>query len=229
MRRYSATQVAIDDVIRVCQAFDVTVNDVALAAITDSFRAALIRRGEQPTRNSLRTLVPVSVRSNDVMNKADNRVSLMLPYLPVEKADPAEQLRAVHRRLTHAKASGQRQAGTAFVAAANAVPFALTAWTLRAAARIPQRGVVTVTTNVPGPRRRARIMGRDVVRMMPVPPIALQLRTAIAILSYADSLTFGITADYDTTPDVDELAQGIERGMARLVELSKTVGRPRDA
>ena len=69
MRRYSAAQVALEDVAKVCDAFDVTVNDVALAAITDSFRAALIRRGEQPRRNSLRTLVPVSVRSNEAMER----------------------------------------------------------------------------------------------------------------------------------------------------------------
>jgi len=226
MRRYSAAQIAFKDVAKVCQTFDVTVNDVALAAITDSFRAALIRRGEQPRRNSLRTLVPVSVRSNEAMEKTDNRVSLMLPYLPVDKADPADQLRAVHSRLTRAKASGQRQAGSIFVSAVNVVPFPLTAWAVRALMRLPQRGVVTVATNVPGPRQRARVMGREVVRMLPIPPIALSLRTGIAILSYADDLVFGITADYDTAPDVDELARGIERGVARLANLSTAAGRP---
>ena len=78
--------------------------------------------------------------------------------------------------------------------------------------RLPQRGVVTVATNVPGPRQRLRIMGREVVRFLPIPPIALQLRTGIAILSYADDLVFGTTANYDATSDVDELARGIEQG-----------------
>ena len=63
-------------------------------------------------------------------------------------------------------------------------------------------------------------MAREVVRVLPVPPIALQLRTGIAILSYADDLTFGITADYDTAADVDDLARDIERGAAQLVALS---------
>ena len=227
MRRYSAAQVALKDVTKVCHAFDVTVNDVALAAITDSFRAALIRRGEQPRRNSLRTLVPVSVRANEAMAMTDNRVSLMLPYLPVDRADPVEQLRAVHSRLTRAKGSGQRQAGGIFVSAMNVMPFPLTAWAVRTLMRLPQRGVVTVATNVPGPRQRARVMGREVVRMLPIPPIALQLRIGLAILSYADDLVFGIIADYDAAPDVDELARGIEQGVARLVKLSTTVGRPK--
>ncbi len=225
MRRYSGVHVSLEDVARVCERFEVTVNDVALAAITDSFRTMLIRRGEEPTRNSLRTLVPVSVRSNDAADKTDNRVSVMLPYLPVEKADPVHQLQAVHRRLTKVKGSGQRQAGSVFVSAANAIPFPLTAWTVRALTRLPQRGVVTLATNVPGPRRRQRIMGREVIRLLPIPPIALQIRIVIAILSYADHLSFGITADYDAAPDVDELARGIERAVAHLAALSEVPSR----
>jgi diacylglycerol O-acyltransferase / wax synthase len=221
MRRYATAETSLEDVIGVCDRFGVTVNDVALAAITDSFRASLIRRGKQPQRNSLRTLVPVSVRSNDAADKTDNRVSVMLPCLPVEQADPVEQLRTVHARLTRAKASGQRQAGSVFVAAANAIPFALSAWTVRALSRLPQRGVVTVATNVPGPRQRLHVMGREVIRLLPVPPIALQLQTGIAILSYADHLVFGIIGDYDASPDVDDLAQGVERGIARLVARAK--------
>ena len=220
MRRYATVEVSLEDVARVCDRFEVTINDVALAAITDSFRTMLIRRGEQPQRNSLRTLVPVSVRSNDAADKTDNRVSVMLPYLPVEKADPVQQLRTVHARLTKAKASGQRQAGNIFVSAANAIPFPFTAWTVRALSRLPQRGVVTLATNVPGPRKRLRVMGREVIRLLPIPPLALQLRTGIAIMSYADRLVFGIIGDYDAAPDVDELANGIGRAVARLTAIS---------
>ena len=220
MRRYATVEVSLDDVTRVCDGFDVTINDVALTAITDSFRTMLIRRGEKPQRNSLRTLVPVSVRSNDAADKTDNRVSVMLPYLPVEKADPVQQLRTVHARLTRAKGSGQRQAGNIFVSAASAIPFPFTAWTVRALARLPQRGVVTLATNVPGPRKRLRVMGREVIRLLPIPPLAMQLRTGIAIMSYADHLVFGIIGDYDAAPDVDELANGIERAVVRLTSIS---------
>jgi len=224
LRRYSAARVSLVDVATVCQKFDVTINDVALAAITDSFRAFLMHRGEQPGRKSLRTLVPVSVRSADAFDKADNRVSVMLPYLPIELADPLERLQAVHSRLARTKSSGQRQAGSAFFAAANYIPFAWTAWTVRLLTRLPQLGIVTLATNVPGPRHRISVMGRRVVRLLPIPPIALQLRTGIAMLSYGDDLVFGVTADYDAVPDVDELAHGIERAVARLVAISEGPG-----
>lgn len=58
LRRYASTQVSLADVGRICHAYDVTINDVALAAITDSFRAAMIRRGERPGARSLRTWCP---------------------------------------------------------------------------------------------------------------------------------------------------------------------------
>ena len=219
LRRYAAAEVSLDEVALVCRAFDVTLNDVALAAITDAFRNLLIGRGEKPQRDSLRTLVPVSVRANGDIGKVDNRVSLMLPYLPVEKSDPEDQLRTVHSRLTRAKGSGQRQAGQILISAANIIPFPLTAWAVRAATRLPQRGVVTVATNVPGPRKKMHVMGRKVLRMFPIPPIALGLRTGIAIVSYDDKLVFGITGDYDTAPDIDDIARGIERAVANLAAL----------
>lgn len=220
MRRFAAVEASLSDVARICDRFDVTVNDVALAAITDSYRTMLLRRGERPQHDSMRTLVPVSVRSVDAADSTDNRVSIMLPYLPIDIADPIEQLRKVHTRMTRAKGSGQRQAGNAFLAAANAIPFPVTAWTVRTLTRLPQRGVVTVATNVPGPRKRMHIMGREVVRLLPIPPLALQLRTGIAILSYADHLSFGIIGDYDAAPDVDEIAAGIGRAITRLAALA---------
>lgn len=220
MRRYTAVEVPLEDVKKVAHAHDVTLNDVVLAAITDAYRRVLIKRGEKPRRNSLRTLVPVSVRSNDEVGKVDNRVSMMFPYLPVEKSRPEDQLREVHARLTRAKGSGQREAGAVFFAASSLVPYPLTAWTIRAMTRLPQRGVVTVATNVPGPRQPIKILGRKVIRMLPILPIALGLRTGIAIVSYADKLVFGITADYDTAPDIDDLGRGIQGAVARLAETS---------
>jgi WS/DGAT/MGAT family acyltransferase len=227
MRRFSVARVRLADLKEVASAFGVTLNDVALAAITDSYRKMLIDRGEQPARNSLRTLVPVSVRPTNQFDMADNQVSAMLPLLPVDEGDPVEQLRLVHGRLTRAKASGQREGGSALVSAArNIIPFAFSAWAIRLLSRLPQRAVVALATNVPGPRKQQKLMGRRVLEILPVPPIALQLRTGIAMLSYADTFIFGITADYDTAPDIDALAAGIESGVAQLVRAARDSANP---
>jgi diacylglycerol O-acyltransferase len=221
LRRYSAARVSLEDIRKVCRRFDVTINDVALAALAESYRSVLICRGEQPLPDSLRTLVPVSMRSADAVDNTGNQVSVMLPYLPVEEGNPIRRLRLVHSRLSRTKSTGQRQAGNAFVSLANRIPFALTAWVVRLATRLPQRGVVTLATNVPGPREPLEIMGRKVIRVLPVPPIAMQLRTGVAMVSYSDYLFFGILADFDTVPEVDEIAHGIEVAVARLVAICK--------
>lgn len=227
LRRYHAARVRLADLNEVAKAFDVTLNDVALAAITDSYRRILLNRGEQPGHSSLRTLVPVSVRGTNHFNKTDNRVSAMLPLLPVDEPDPVKQLQLVHSRLVTAKGSGQRQGGSALAAAAKNVPFAFSAWGVRLLSRLPQKAVVAVATNVPGPRRQQHLMGRRVLEMLPIPPIALQLRTGVAMVSYADSFVFGITADYETAPDIQALATGIEEGVARLVGASRARRRSR--
>jgi len=226
MRRYSAARVSLKDIKTISQVFGVTINDVALAAMTDSFRAVLMRRGENPRRNSLRTLVPVSVRPAEAMDHTDIRVSAMLPYLPVEQPDAVKRLRLVHARLSTLKDSGERQAASTFVKLTGYVPFMLSAWTIRLLARLPQRSVVTLATNVPGPRQRLQLLGRPVETLLPIPPIAMHLRTVVSMLSYADELAFGITADYDATPDVDELARGIELGVARLLTRALAHSRP---
>jgi WS/DGAT/MGAT family acyltransferase len=219
MRRFSAARVDLGVMKQVRRDFDVTLNDVALAAITSSYRTMLLDRGEIPGPHALRTLVPVSMRSADAFDVTDNRVSAMLPLLPVDEPDPVKQLEMVHSRLARAKDSGQREGGSAVLAAASNVPFAISAWAIRLLTRLPQKSVTALATNVPGPRGRQRVMGREVLEILPIPPIALQLRTGIAMVSYADRFFFGITADYDSAPDVDKLARGIEDGVRHLAAI----------
>ncbi|TQK30766.1 diacylglycerol O-acyltransferase [Arthrobacter sp. SLBN-53] len=228
MRRFSAVSVPLADIGAVCRQFDVTLNDVALSAVTDSFRAALKRRGEVPHPRSLRTLVPVSVRSGNRTDAVGNRVSVMLPYLPVDQSDQLQQLHTVHRRLEKAKSSGQRQAGSYAAAALSLVPFAITSRAIRILTALPQRGVVTLATNVPGPREHLHVLGREVIGMVPIPPVALRLRAAVAILSYGDDLVFGIIGDFDSFPDVDDLTAGIARAVAHLAAAARQPhpGRP---
>ncbi|OBH43464.1 WS/DGAT/MGAT family O-acyltransferase [Mycobacterium mantenii] len=221
LRRYSVARVPLADIAQICRTFDVTINDVALAAITESYRDVLLQRGEEPLPDALRALVPVSMRTADAFDKTDNRVSVMLPYLPVDEEHPVERLRTVHSRLNRTKSHGQRQAGHAFVSMANRIPFPLTAWAVRLLTQLPQRGVTTLATNVPGPRQPLQLMGQRVLSVFPVPPIAMQLRTGVAMLSYAEDLFFGVLADYDAVADIDALARGIELAVARLVAISK--------
>ncbi|MEV6325296.1 wax ester/triacylglycerol synthase domain-containing protein [Nocardia sp. NPDC051787] len=180
-RRYVIARVPLSDVRDICAAFGVTVNDVVLSAVAAAYRDLLVGRQERPTPDKLRILVPVSMRTTEAKYTLDNRVSAMLPFLPIDVADPVERLRSVS----------------------------------------------ALATNVPGPRHELRVCGRKVVELLPAVPIAMRLRTAIAILSYTDHLAFGITGDYDTAPDVGVIADGIRQEIQRLHEHARIRRLPR--
>ncbi|CQD07417.1 putative diacylglycerol O-acyltransferase [Mycobacterium lentiflavum] len=200
MRRYSTVRVPLAAVDAVCGKFRVTTNDVALAAITEGFRAVLLHRGEQPRAGSLCT--------------PEKR------YLPVEHDDPVQRLRIVHSSLN--QPTPVRQHTSIVDLAASSMPFTLCAKAVRLVmSRLPQPGIVTLATNAPGPRHRLGLMGATVERLLPIPPTALRLSSGVAVLSYGDELIFGITADYDAAPELQQLASGIEREMARLTALSQ--------
>ncbi|MGW7532513.1 wax ester/triacylglycerol synthase family O-acyltransferase [Amycolatopsis sp. NPDC054798] len=214
-RGYALSSVPLADVAAVATAFKVTVNDVLLAAVTGGFREILVHHGEEPAPDSVRTLVPVSVRlGSDAAT--GNEVSLLLPLLPVDLPDPAQRLVRVHHRLRACKTGKEATAGKFVVAAAARGPFAPAAWALRAALRLPQHNVVTVTTNVPGPAEPLTVAGREVVALYPYVPIALRLRTGVAMVTYRDQVFVGVTADAGLEADAQLLAGSVVSGVAAL-------------
>ncbi|MEO6088674.1 MAG: WS/DGAT domain-containing protein [Umezawaea sp.] len=46
---------------------------------------------------------------------------------------------------------------------------------------------------MPGPRQPLHALGRPLIQIIPYVPIASTLRTGVAILTYLDAITFGIT------------------------------------
>jgi WS/DGAT/MGAT family acyltransferase len=194
-----------------------TVNDVVLAIITKGFRDLLLSRGEQIHDRFVRTLVPVSVRKPDERGTYNNRVSAMFAELPVGLADPVERLSSLHLQMRDLKEKHQAVAAETLTSLTGFAPPLLLALGARLFAGLEQHTVQTVTTNVPGPQRRMYAAGRAMLAAYPYVPLAGSVRIGIAIFSYAGSLTFGITGDYDGAPDIDVLARGIETGVAELL------------
>lgn len=223
-RRYAWADISLDDVRVVRRRYGVTVNDVALAAVSGGFRQLLMSRGEEPDPHTLRSLVPVSTREPGAESIPDNRVSLMLPHLPVDVADPHERLLEVQARVQALRAQHEPEAGASLTSAAAYGPFMPVAWGIRLGLRLPQRQITTVTTNVPGPRTTLYALGREVTEMLPYVPIADRVRVGVAMFSYRDTLTFGLTGDYDTTPDLQLLADGISASMEELLALARPTG-----
>jgi WS/DGAT/MGAT family acyltransferase len=223
-RRYAWTTVSLSDIRTVRRRFGVTVNDVALAAATGGFRRLLLSRGEEPTAHAVRSLVPVSTREAGAESIPDNRVSLMLPYLPVDLPDPCDRLAAVTERIRALRLAGEPEAGAGITAAAEYGLFPPVALGIRLALRLPQHQIATVTTNVPGPRQTLYALGCELEQILPYVPIADRVRIGVAMFSYRDALTFGITGDYHSVTDIEVLADGIAQSMAELVRVAEQAG-----
>lgn len=217
-RRYRFAAVPFADLQAVRHVYGGTINDVALAAVTAGFRELLETRGERPGKHAVRTLVPVSTRAPGEESIRDNRVSALLMDLPVWLSDPVDQLRAVQVRSAQLKSSGEAGAGAWATQLAQHLPFEAVQSSLRAAFRLPQRSLTTVTTNVPGPQFPLYAFGRRMLHAYPYVPIADRLRVGVAMFSYDGEFSFGVTTDAETTPDADTLVDGITRGLQALVE-----------
>jgi WS/DGAT/MGAT family acyltransferase len=217
-RRYTWARASFDDVQTIRHALGGTVNDVVLAAISSGFRSLLLARGETPEPHMVPSLVPVSLRAPGQENIYENRVSVLVANLPVHIADPVQRLAAVRAEIAGLKESKEATVGEALVALGRITPFPLASLGVRLAYRLPQHEIVTVTTNVPGPRQPLYGMGRKLVEIVPYVPIATTLRTGVSIFTYCGNVTFGLTGDYASMPDIGVLARGIEDGMADLLK-----------
>jgi diacylglycerol O-acyltransferase / wax synthase len=218
-RRWGWSRGRLSDVQLVRKAHGGTVNDVVLAAITGGFRELLQERGESTDR-VLRTLVPVSVRRPGERGTYNNRVSAMFAELPVDEADPIDRLHRISEQMAGLKDSKQAVAGEVLTSLSGFAPPMLLALGARLASRLPQRSLNTGTTNVPGPQLPLYAAGRRLLESFPYIPLFAQVRVAVAIFSYDGGLYFGISGDYDSTPDIEVLCHGIERGLAQLVASS---------
>ena len=164
----------------------------------------------------VRSLVPVSVRGPDEAGATTNRVSAVLAHMPAGEPDPIRRLSLIRQEMDGLKHTHQAVSAEILTAMLGfAAPMWLALGT-QAAFRIRQPLVQTVTTNVPGPRSPLYLLGRRLMALHPYVPIGNAVRISVAILSYVDSVSFGVTADYDSLPDLDVFVEGIGRSLAEL-------------
>jgi diacylglycerol O-acyltransferase / wax synthase len=224
-RRWTAVWADLAEIKEVRRALGGTVNDVVLAAITTGYRELLASRGELTDEVEVRTMVPVSLRTPEQRGGYHNRVSAVFVPLPVTEPDPVRRYEAVLEAMAHVKGTGEHVATAALVGLTGIAPAMFVGVALRSVTWLVQhRGqpfVSTVTTNVPGPQTPWYLLGRRLLETYPYVPIGEGLRTGIAIFSYDGQVTFGVTADFDSVPDIDVLATGIHDGVVELVRAAR--------
>ena len=225
-RRFETVTVALEDFKRVKNAFGGTVNDVVLTVVSGGLRRLLQGRGERVDDLELRAMVPVSVRADDQRgaglagpqgqrSSLGNQVANVWAVLPIYEPDPLERLQVISESMLDLKASGQAVGAQLMTSLGEFAPPTIVAQASRVVAR--QRAFNLVITNVPGPQLPLYTLGHELLEVYPVLPLSGNTTLGVALLSYNGSVGFGLLGDYETTEDMGELAEGIEKSVAELL------------
>ncbi len=182
-----------------------TVNDVMLTILGGGLGRYLQARGVKTEGMKLRLMIPVNVRKEDEKGALGNRVSMMLPEVPVGITDPVLRLAAVHAEMERLKSTQQANAFEALSHLSSNVPAAFHA--LAGMGGVPPGGANLVCTNVPGPMIPLYTVGHRMLAHYPMVPLAGDLGIGAGITSYDKSLYLTVMSDPDIIPDVATIAE----------------------
>lgn len=213
-------------------ALGITVNDVVVGLCAGALREWLEQRDELPD-GPLVAMIPTSVRTKSQRRAFGNKVSTMIVPIPTDVADPRKRLARAHEILKVAKERHKALPASFLTDATNFIPPALHARAARVSAEMMGRGrtpLNVVISNVPGPPVTLYSAGAELLHNYPVSVITDGVGLNMTVLSYRDSVDFGITADRASIPDAWPLMEAVTRsldGLKTAVELPLQLPRTR--
>jgi WS/DGAT/MGAT family acyltransferase len=224
-RRFAWVRTSLDDVKAIKNALGGTVNDVVLAIVAGGLRRHLEQRGAKPVE-SLRAMVPVSVRSDEERGSLGNKVAAMMAPLPVGEQDAQRRLATIAASMQGIKKSGQAVGAQVLTQLSGFAPPTLMAQGSRLVTT--KRLFNVVVTNVPGPQYPLYLLGREMTDAFPMVPLARGQALGIAIMSYNGRMNFGLLGDWDAMSDLDALAADLEASLTELADAGGvSLGAPR--
>ena len=161
-------------------------------------------------------MVPVSVRAEAERGALGNRVAAMMAVLPVREDDAQTRLEQVSESMKDVKRSGQAVGAQVLTDLSGFAPPTV----MSQAARLisTERLFNLVVTNVPGPQHPLYLMGRELIDIFPMVPLAKGQALGVAIMSYNGRMNFGLVGDYDALDDLDALADDFQESLAELAD-----------
>jgi len=226
-RRFAWVRADLADLRRIKDAHGGTVNDVVLAVVSGALGRYLRARGHSTAGQELRALIPVSVRAPGEHGALGNRVAAMMAPLPVGVIDPLERLGIVSGSLADLKESKQAVGAELLSGLSDFAPPTIVS---QAARLQPQQRLFNlVVTNVPGPQFPLYMMGRRLLDVFPMVPLARRQALCVGIMSYDGSINFGLIGDYSAFPGLDAFALDLGDALAELSDTVPTAEREKAA
>jgi diacylglycerol O-acyltransferase / wax synthase len=146
--------------------------------------------------------------------------------LPTEEADPVQRLRRINETMTAAKERHRALPASLLLDANHFIPPALFAQAARATSRlVGVRGIRqpanVAISNVPGPSVPLYLGGARQRAQFPVSGVLDGIGINITVMSYQDSLEFGIVVDREQLDDPWTVLDALREGLDELRELAK--------
>ncbi len=219
----------IDDVLAVKRRLGVTLNDVCLAMAAGALRELALARGESPAAAQGDGAGERARRTGDErLARQPHLVRLHRPAAR-HRERRSGRLARLHTATAAFKRGGKPAGAETVLGALGLLPEPLRNVAARAVAS-PRLYNLTIS-NIPGPRVPVYMLGAELdrahIRWCRSPE---GHALSIGIFSHCERLGFGLYADPDAFPQVDDLPQALDTSLRELLlprAVKRTGGRPR--
>lgn len=190
------------------------VNDVMLTATVGALGRYLRARGEMRSGLKIRLAVPFNLRPYQEEIRLGNEFAVIFLSLPLDIIDPVARLKAVRTRMERVKASPEAVANRLLIKLVGRFP----RWLEQGIMRLYGTKATAVLTNVPGPEEKLYLAGALIERGLGWVPQVTGIGIGFCVLSYAGSITVGVTTDSSVVAEPAELVAGFEAELAELAD-----------
>jgi diacylglycerol O-acyltransferase len=205
-RRFAVKSLSLSEIKALGKQANATVNDIVLALCSGALRKYMIDKGALP-KKSLIASVPVSVRQ---VNRSGNQITYVVANLATNEPDTMDRLALIGKSTQDAKkelVDVSANAATNFAVLAQGLVAVMNQ--LNISSLMPPAANITIS-NVPGPRAPLYFGQAKLTATYPLSVLIDGQSLNITVVSYCDSIGFGLMACRDTIPDVNIIADYIE-------------------
>ncbi|OZG74879.1 hypothetical protein BTA51_00260 [Hahella sp. CCB-MM4] len=211
----------LEEVKHTAKLLGATINDILLTATTGALRRYLLARNEEHNGEldiaRLHAAVPFNLRPLDQpITTLGNQFGLVIVPLPVGIHQPLMQLEQIRNAMHALKHSYQAQVFYGLLGVFGKGPSILE----QTALEILSKKASLVMTNVPGPKHALYLAGCQVRQPIFWVPQSGEVGMGLSILSYHNTVQFGVVADQQLIPDPDQLVAGFKQSYLELKRLA---------
>jgi diacylglycerol O-acyltransferase / wax synthase len=203
----------LDAVKTISKGLNCSINDVLLSCVAGAIGQYLRERGDDPSGQQIRAMVPVNLRPLDQAWQLGNKFGLAPLELPIGIHNPIERLYAVRQGMSEVKGSYQPLLAFAVLAIAGLMIKPVQDAILNLFAK----KATAVMTNVPGPAKPLIFCGSTIRQTMFWVPASGHIGVGVSILSYAGGVQFGLITDSALCPDPQAIIERFQPEFDKLL------------